>query len=159
PRHGLGTHRAGPGRHPARGTDARGPEAVRQGGDRDRQQDLRRSHPGGADVGPADRGGRRWLGNRWHGIRPRRVRGAAREERDVGEFPPVMRAGSPSTLHFRLSEGSSVPPVWRNPPAFTIVRLESLTGLAAPIKKVSALPALLVSIPIKPLASEQYRVW
>jgi AraC family transcriptional regulator len=70
-----------------------------------------------------------------------------------------MRAGPPSTLHFRLDETSSVPPVWRNAPAFTIVRLESSTGLPAPIRKVSALPALLVSIAIKPLASEQYRVW
>ena len=70
-----------------------------------------------------------------------------------------MRAGPPSTLHFRLDETSSVPPVWRSAPAFTVVRLESPTGLPAPIKKVSALPALLVSIAIKPLASEQYRVW
>jgi AraC-like DNA-binding protein len=31
--------------------------------------------------------------------------------------------------------------------------------LPAPIRKVSALPALLVSIAIKPLGSEQYRVW
>jgi len=70
-----------------------------------------------------------------------------------------MRAGPPSTLHLRLDETSSVPPVWRNEPGFTILRLESSAGLPAPIRKASALPALLVSIAIKPLASEQYRVW
>src|SRR5437899_10549011 len=70
-----------------------------------------------------------------------------------------MRPGSPAMRHVRLDETSSVPPVWQSDPAFTIVRLESSADLPAPIKKVSALPALLVSIAVKPLAAERYRVW
>ena len=69
------------------------------------------------------------------------------------------RIGPPSTLHLQLDEQSSVPEVWRNEPAFTIVRLESSAGLQDRIRKVSAIPALLVSVSIKPLASDQYGVW
>ena len=69
------------------------------------------------------------------------------------------RIGPPSTLYLQLDERSSVPPVWRNEPAFTIVRLESSAGLQDRIRKVSAIPALLVSVSIKPLASDQYGVW
>jgi len=69
------------------------------------------------------------------------------------------RVGPPSTLHIRFDERSSVPTVWRNDPAFTIVRLESSAGLNDRIRKVSAIPALLVSIAIKPLESDRYAVW
>jgi len=58
-----------------------------------------------------------------------------------------------------LDERSSVPPVWRNEPAFTIIRLESSAGMQDRVRKVSAIPALLVSMSIKPLASDQYGVW
>jgi AraC family transcriptional regulator len=67
--------------------------------------------------------------------------------------------GPPLTFHFQLDERSSVPPVWRNEPAFTIIRLESCAGLQDRIRKVSAIPALLVSVTIKPLMSHQYAVW
>src|SRR6185295_2377325 len=87
------------------------------------------------------------------------LRRCSRSRRPREEILQVMRAGPPSTLHLRLDETSSMPPVWRNEPGFTILRLESSAGLPAPIRKASALPALLVSIAIKPLASEQYRVW
>jgi AraC family transcriptional regulator len=72
---------------------------------------------------------------------------------------PEPRIGPPSTLHLRLDERSSVPPVWRNEPAFTIVRLESSVGLPDRIRKVSAIPSLLVSVSIRSLTSDQYGVW
>jgi len=69
------------------------------------------------------------------------------------------RVGPPSTLHLQLDERSSVPPVWRNEPAFTIIRLQSSAGMQDRIRKVSAIPALLVSMAIEPLAADQYGVW
>ena len=67
--------------------------------------------------------------------------------------------GAPSTFHLQLDERSSVPSVWRHEAAFTIIRLQSCTGLQGRIRKVSAIPALLVSVSIKALAADQYAVW
>ncbi len=69
------------------------------------------------------------------------------------------RVRPPSTLHVRLDERSSVPPICRNEPAFTIIRLESSVGLQGRIRKVSAIPALLVSVSIKPLPLDRYALW
>ncbi len=69
------------------------------------------------------------------------------------------KIGAPSTFHFRLDERSSIPSVWRNEAVFTIIRLQSSAGLQGRIRKVSAIPALLVSVSIKPLGADQYAVW
>jgi hypothetical protein len=50
------------------------------------------------------------------------------------------KIGAPSTFHLQLDERSSVPSVWRNEAAFTIIRLESWAGLQGRIRKVSAIP-------------------
>ena len=71
----------------------------------------------------------------------------------------MRQIGPPTTQHFRLDETSSVPATWHNEPAFSIVRLESCTGLQDRIVKLSEIPALLVSVPLKPLELEHYRVW
>jgi AraC-like DNA-binding protein len=65
----------------------------------------------------------------------------------------------PLTAHIQLKETSSLPAVWHNESAFTILRLQSGAGLQEPITHVSGIPALLVSISIKPLESELYRLW
>jgi hypothetical protein len=65
------------------------------------------------------------------------------------------KIGVPSTFHLQLDERSSVPSVWRNEAALTIIRLESCTGLQGRIRKVSAIPALLVSVSIKAQAADR----
>src|SRR5258706_8339514 len=67
--------------------------------------------------------------------------------------------GPPVNMHFKLDERSSVPQVWRNESAFSIVRLQSSAGLRDRIVKVSGIPALLVSVPIKPLDLDRFRLW
>jgi hypothetical protein len=47
----------------------------------------------------------------------------------------------------------------RHPDSFTITRLESSSGLADRITKVSSVPALLVSVSIKSLAIGEYQLW
>jgi len=69
------------------------------------------------------------------------------------------RASDARVAHFQLDEHSSVPAQWRNPPAFTITRLESPIGLQDRIVKVSDVPALLVSISLRPIVSERYQLW
>ena len=59
--------------------------------------------------------------------------------------------------HIHLRERSSFPSLLRFPDSFAITRLESSSGLADPITKVSSVPALLVTVAIKPLAD--YQVW
>ena len=59
--------------------------------------------------------------------------------------------------HIHLRERSSFPSLLRYPDSFAITRLESSSGLADPITKVSSVPALLVTVAIKPLAD--YQVW
>ena len=59
--------------------------------------------------------------------------------------------------HLHLRGRSSIPSLLRGGDAFTITRLESASGLADPITKVSSVPALLVVVAIKPLAD--YQVW
>lgn len=70
-----------------------------------------------------------------------------------------VRAYNPRVAHFQLNEQSSVPATWRNPPAFTITRLESPFGLPDPIVKISTVPAVLVSISLRPIAFGRYQLW
>ena len=59
--------------------------------------------------------------------------------------------------HLHLRGRSSIPSLLRGGDAFTITRLESASGLADPITKVSSVAALLVVVAIKPLTD--YQVW
>jgi AraC family transcriptional regulator len=61
--------------------------------------------------------------------------------------------------HLHLKESSWIPSLLRHPDSFTITRLESSSGLADRITKVSSVPALLVSVSIKSLAMGDYQLW
>ena len=65
----------------------------------------------------------------------------------------------PSTMFLQLDGNSSVPSQFRVPGDFTITRLQSPTALPDRITKLSPIPALLVSISLKPLPRKDYRVW
>ena len=67
--------------------------------------------------------------------------------------------GPPFTTFFQLNEQSMVPAEYRTAPAFSITRLRSPFGLHDRITKSSSVPALLLSVSLKPLASSSYRVW
>jgi AraC family transcriptional regulator len=71
-------------------------------------------------------------------------------------FPPASVYESP-VRHIHLRERSSFPSLLPFPDSFAITRLESSSGLADPITKMSSVPALLVSVAIKPLTD--YQVW
>jgi len=71
----------------------------------------------------------------------------------------LARASDPLAVRFQLNEHSSVPARWQSPPAFTITRLESPFGLRDPIVKLSSVPALLVSVALRPIVSERYQLW
>src|ERR1700730_11183515 len=71
--------------------------------------------------------------------------------------PPPASVDDTPVSHIHLRERSSFPSLLRFPDSFAITRLESSSGLADPITKVSALPSLLVALAIKPLAN--YQVW
>jgi len=66
---------------------------------------------------------------------------------------------TPFTTFIQLDGKSSVPSQFRTPGTFTIVRLQSSAGLPDRITKLSPIPALLVSISLKPLPSSSYQVW
>ena len=61
--------------------------------------------------------------------------------------------------HLHLKERSSIPSVLRGADAFTITRIESSSGLAERITKVSSVPALLVAVSIKSLAIADCQFW
>jgi len=65
----------------------------------------------------------------------------------------------PFTTFIQLDGKSSIPSQFRVPGTFTITRLQSAVGLPDRITKVSAVPALLVSISLKALPSSSYQVW
>ena len=71
--------------------------------------------------------------------------------------PPASVDETPAG-HVHLKEGSSIPSVVRAD-SFAITRVESSKGLADRITKVSSVPALLVSVSIKPLAMGDYQLW
>jgi hypothetical protein len=72
---------------------------------------------------------------------------------------PQTSPEAPFTTFIRLDGRSTVPAQFRVPGTFTITRLQSPAGLPDRITKVSPVPALLVSISLKSLASSRYQVW
>src|SRR5882672_170632 len=72
---------------------------------------------------------------------------------------PVASVDEAPVKHLHLKEGSSIPSLLRGADAFTITRLESSSGLAERITKVSSVPALLVAVPIKALAIADCQFW
>ena len=61
--------------------------------------------------------------------------------------------------HYRVRNTTSVPTQWRSPRAFSILRLESDSGLLDRLNKVASAPAVLVSVSIKPLPRHDYQLW
>src|SRR5437899_1726392 len=66
---------------------------------------------------------------------------------------------APFTTLIQLDGRSPVPSQFHTPGSFTIIRLQSPAGLPDRITKLSPVPALLVSISLKSLASSSYQVW
>jgi hypothetical protein len=73
--------------------------------------------------------------------------------------PPLSSVDDTPMSHRHLKERSSIPSLLRHTDSFAITRLESSSGLAHPIIKVSSVPALLVSVSIKSLAIGDYQLW
>jgi AraC-like DNA-binding protein len=61
--------------------------------------------------------------------------------------------------HLHLRERSSIPSLLRHTDSFAITRVESSSGLADPITKVSSVPALLVSVSLKSVPIGDYQLW
>src|SRR6202163_2925023 len=72
---------------------------------------------------------------------------------------PQTSLEAPFTTFIQLDGRSPVPSQFRTPGTFTIVRLQSPTGLPDRITKLSSVPALLVSISLKSLPLHNYQVW
>jgi AraC family transcriptional regulator len=72
---------------------------------------------------------------------------------------PQASPEASSAMFIQLDRKSSVPSQFRVPGAFTITRLQSPTALPDRITKLSPVPALLVSISLRPLPQRDYRVW
>jgi AraC family transcriptional regulator len=72
---------------------------------------------------------------------------------------PQTSAEVPFTTFIQLDGKSNVPSQFRTPASFTITRLQSPAGLPDRITKLSPVPALLVSVSLKPLPSSSYQVW
>src|ERR1700681_4119177 len=72
---------------------------------------------------------------------------------------PQTSLEAPFTTFIQLDGRSPVPSQFRTPGTFTIVRLQSPTGLPDRITKLSSVPALLVSISLKSLPLHSYQVW
>src|ERR1700737_1184188 len=66
---------------------------------------------------------------------------------------PIGSVDETPVKYLHLKESSSIPSLLRGADSFTITRLESSSGLAEPITKVSTVPALLVAVSITSLAS------
>lgn len=72
---------------------------------------------------------------------------------------PKSSPEAPFTTVVQLDGTSTLPSPFHVPGTFTITRLQAPAGLPERITKVSPVPALLVSISLKPLASSSYQVW
>jgi AraC family transcriptional regulator len=72
---------------------------------------------------------------------------------------PQGSVEAPVTTFIQLDGKSRVPSRFHIPRTFTITRLQSPSGLPERITKISPVPALLVSISLKPLPSSSYEVW
>src|SRR4030081_1237722 len=72
---------------------------------------------------------------------------------------PLASVDEAPVKHLHLKERSSIPSLLRGADAFTITRLESSSGLAERITKVSSVPALLVAVSVKALAIADCQFW
>ena len=79
------------------------------------------------------------------------------DQRRSGPTGPIVEAGLIS--HFHVNDASSIPPVWRAPASFSVLRLESECGMADRITKLASAPALLVSVSIRSLSIANYQLW
>lgn len=70
-----------------------------------------------------------------------------------------ISGGSPFATYVRLNERSVSPAEYRTAPTFSVTRLKSSVGLQDRITKSSSVPAILLSVSLKPLASSSYRIW
>jgi AraC family transcriptional regulator len=75
------------------------------------------------------------------------------------EKPTQPLPEAPFSTFIQLDGKSTVPAEFRTPGTFTITRLQSPSGLPDRITKLSPVPALLVSVPLKALPSSSYQVW
>lgn len=80
-------------------------------------------------------------------------------DRQRSPSPPPASVDETPVSHLHLKEGSSIPSLLRGADLFSITRLESSSGLADPITKVSSVPALLVAVSIKSLAIADCQFW
>jgi AraC family transcriptional regulator len=81
-------------------------------------------------------------------------------ERQPSSSPSPASVHDTRVSHIHLNGRSSIPSLLRFPDSFAITRLESSSGLAEPIVKMSSVPALLVAVTITSLkrADYQFRV-
>jgi hypothetical protein len=77
-----------------------------------------------------------------------------RRSRPLG---PIV--GADRVSHLRVNDASSIPSVWRAPASFSVLRLESASGMADRITKLASAPALLVSVSIRSLSIANYQLW
>src|SRR5208282_5041216 len=66
---------------------------------------------------------------------------------------------APFTTFIQLDGKSSIPSQFRTAGTFTITRLQSPVGLSDRITKISPIPALLLSVSLKPLPLASYELW
>src|SRR2546427_12550437 len=72
---------------------------------------------------------------------------------------PLASVHETPVSYLHLKESSSIPSLLRGADSFTITRLESSSGLAEPITKVSTVPALLVAVSRTSGARAEYYFW
>ena len=80
-------------------------------------------------------------------------------DRQRSASAPAASVDDPRTSHIHLKERASIPSLLRHTDGFAITRVESSSGLADPITKVSNVPALLVSVSVKSVPIGQYQLW
>jgi AraC-like DNA-binding protein len=66
---------------------------------------------------------------------------------------------APFTTFIQLDKKSSIPSQFRTASTFTITRLQSPAGLPDRITKLSPVPALLLSVSLRPLPRASYQLW
>src|SRR3984893_7682048 len=78
-------------------------------------------------------------------------------ERQPSPSPSPASVHDTPVSHIHLNERSSIPSLLRFPDSFAITRLESSSGLAEPIVKMSSVPALLVAVTLTSLKRADYQ--
>jgi hypothetical protein len=76
-----------------------------------------------------------------------------------GNKTPEPSPETPFTTFVQLDVKSSTPSQFGTPGAFTIIRLQPPAGLSERITKLSPVPALLLSVSLKPLPRAGYQLW